>query len=169
MAFGLWQRIYRERRRLAFVTTLAFLAGVIFYLRVDHQVMGVHVSLVTGAIYAGVIAPIALFCCLVLPSIRFFIEAVAISRLALSVFVFSAPDIGYKVLSSPMLTAALIVLGAAGISRVLHGKIHKAKIRGWREKLHLWRQFSRTPARIRATEWQQRYVGWIDDTVPVPA
>ena len=169
MAYGLWQRIYRERRRLAFVTTLAFLAGAIFYLRVDHQVMGVHVSLITGAIYAGIIAPTALFFCLVLPSIRFFIEAVAISRLTLSVFVFGAPEIGYQILSSPMLTAALIVLGAAAISRVLHGKIHKARIHGWREKLHRWRQFSRTPARIRATEWQQRYVGWIDDAVPVPA
>lgn len=169
MTYGLWQRIYRERRRLAFVTTLAFLAGAIFYLRVDHQVMGVHVSIVTGAIYASIIGPTALFFCLVLPSIRFFIEAVAISRLALSVFVFGAPEIGYQVLSSPMLTAALIVLGAAGVSRVLHGKIHKAKIRSWREKLHRWRQFSRTPARIRATEWQQRYVGWIDDAVPVPA
>ena len=169
MAYGLWQRIYRERRRLAFVTTLAFLAGAIFYLRVDHQVMGVHVSIVSGAIYAGIIGPTALFFCLVLPSIRFFIEAVAISRLALSVFVFGAPEIGYQILTSPMLTAGLIVLGAAGISRILHGKIHKAKIRGWREKLHRLRQFTRTPARIRATEWQQRYVGWIDDAVPVPA
>ena len=91
------------------------------------------IALVTGAIYAGIIGPTALFFCLVLPSIRFFIEAVAMSRLALSIFVFGAPEVGYKVLSSPMLTAALVVLGAAGISRVLHGKIHKAKSRGWRD------------------------------------
>ena len=121
MAFGLGARIYCERRRLAFVTSLAFLAGVIFYLRADHQVMGVHVSLVTGAVYAGIIGPTALFFCVVLPSIRFMIEAIAISRLGLSVFVFSLPEWGYKLLSSPMLTAAVIVLGGIAVSRLLHG------------------------------------------------
>lgn len=169
MASGLGCRIYRERRRLLFVTSLAFLAGVIFYLRADAEVMGVHVSLITGAIYAGVIGPTTLFCCLVLPSVRFMIEAIAVSRLIFSVVVFSAPGFGYKILASPTLTAAVVVLGGVAVSRVMHGRIRELRAQGWREKLSIRRIVARTPARLQARDWQHRFVGWIDDAAPLAA
>ena len=169
MALGLGQRIYRERRRLVLVTALAFLAGYIFYMRANAQLWGLPVPVITGAIYAGVVAPTALFFCLVLPSIRFMIEAVAISRLAFSVFVFSVPDIGYRILASPFLTAAVVVLGGIAVSRLIHGRIQKTKAKGWREKLRPARIFSRSPVQIHARAWQHRFVGWIDDAQPLAA
>lgn len=169
MGSGLGRKIYRERRRLLLVTTLAFLAGYIFYMRADAEIWGLPVPVVTGAIYAGVVAPTALFFCLVLPSIRFMIEAVAISRLAFSVFVFSLPDIGYRILASPFLTAAVVVLGGIAVSRLIHGRFRKTGARNWREKLSPARIFHRTPVRISARAWQHRFVGWIDDDQPLPA
>lgn len=169
MAIGLGHRIYRERRRLVFVTSLAFLAGFIFYLRAGHQVWGLPVPVVTGAIYAGVVGPTALFFCLVLPSIRFMIEAIAVSRLLFSVFVFTVPEIGYRVLASPFLTAFVVVTGGIVVSRLIHGRIQKTRATAWRERFSLSRMISRSPARLRARAWQHRFVGWIDDTQPLPA
>ena len=169
MAIGLGQRIYRERRRLVFVTSLAFIAGFIFYLRAGHQVWGLPVPVVTGAIYAGVVGPTALFFCLVLPSIRFMIEAIAVSRLLFSIFVFTVPEIGYQVLASPFLTAFVVVTGGIVVSRLIHGRIQKTRATAWRERFSLSRMISRSPARLRARSWQHRFVGWIDDTQPLPA
>lgn len=169
MLYGLGRKIYLERRRLLFVTTLAFLAGVIFYLRDERLIMGLPVSLVTGMIYAGVIAPTALFFCLVIPSIRFMIEAIAVSRLALSLFVFGVPEVGFAILSSPSLTALIVVAGGIVVSRLLHGTIHKRKASTWREKFRPARILRRRPARIDGHGWQHRFVGWIDDTRPVAA
>lgn len=169
MGLGLGQRIYRERRRLFLVTSLAFLAGYIFYLRAPAEIWGLPVPVVTGAIYAGVVGPTALFFCLVMPSIRFMIEAIAVSRLLFSVFVFSVPDIGYRILASPFLTAAVVVMGGIAVSRLLHGHIQKSQAAGWRDKISPARFLARTPARLRARDWQHRFVGWIDDTQPLAA
>lgn len=145
------------------------MAGAIFYLRANVQVMGVPVPLLTGAIYAGVVGPIALLCCLFLPSLRFMIEAVAVSRLAFACFVYYVPEIGYKILASPFLTALVVVTGGALVSRLIHGRIRRAKVDGWREHYSLRRIVTRTPANLTARPWQQRFVGWIDDTAPVTA
>ncbi|MEQ9040328.1 MAG: hypothetical protein RIE24_18435 [Silicimonas sp.] len=169
MALGIGSRIYRERRRLLFVTTMAFLAGFIFYSRAHAEIWGLPVPVVTGAIYAGVVGPTALFFCLVMPSIRFMIEAVAVSRLLFSVFVFSVPDIGYRILASPLLTAAVVVLGGIAVSRLIHGHIQKTRTNGWRDRLRPARILTRAPAQIRARAWQRRFVGWIDDAQPLPA
>lgn len=169
MSLGLGQKIYRERRRLLLVTSLAFVAGYVFYLRADVQILGLPLPLVTGAIYAGVVGPTALFFCLVLPSIRFMIEAVAISRLIFSLFVFSAPDIGYRLLASPFLTALVVVTGGILVSRLIHGRIQKTRPANWREKLSPARYFRRAPAQLHARAWQHRFVGWIDDAQPLPA
>lgn len=169
MAHGLGYKIYRERRRLLLVTALAFMAGYVFYMRAGAEIWGLPIPLVTGAIYAGVVGPTALFFCLVLPSVRFMIEAVAISRLAFSVFVFSVPDIGYRILASPFLTALVVVLGGIAVSRLIHGRFHKEKVATWREKLRPTGLFRRAPVRLRARAWQHRFVGWIDDAQPVPA
>lgn len=168
MSIRLGQKIYRERRRLLLVTSLAFLAGVIFYLRADNYVMGVHVSIVTGAIYASVVGTTALFFCLVLPSIRFMIEAVAVSRLLFALFVFTEPGIGYALLASPLLTAAIVVGGGIAISRLMHGNIKTRMPGGWRARFSRTGLFTRRPPLLTASPWQHRYVGWIDDAVPVP-
>ena len=170
MTAALWPMIHRERRRLAFVSFMAFLAGFLFYLRADFYINGVHIAVVTGAVYALVVGMSALVVCLLLPSMRFMIEAVAVSRLCLSFFVLAAPNIGYKVLASPMLTAFLVVLGGALISRLLHGRILRVRTPGWRGRLlPSGALFRRVPVQLRGTRWQHRFVTWLDDAAPIPA
>ena len=168
MANGLKSLIYRERKRLTFVTALAFLAGVVLYLRSDITHVGsVPVPLLTGIIYAAIIGPTALFFCLFLPSIRFMIEAIAVSRLVFAFFVFFVPEVGYQVLASPFATATVVVVGGFFVSRMIHGRLLKAKT----TNLAAWfvRARNRTPARLRGNNLQHRFVGWIDDTQPIAA
>jgi len=169
MLLGLGSRIYRDRRRLLFVVSMAFFAGYIMYLRADLYVFGVHIALFTGTLYASVVAFCALVICLFLPSMRFMMEAVAISRLGLSLVVFFAPNVGGPILSSPLLTAFVVVFGGFCISRLLHGRILKTKPTTWRDRLFPQTGMQRLPARIEAAPWQLRFVGWIDNTVPEAA
>ena len=169
MTAALWPLIYRERRRLLFVAAMAFMAGFLFYLRANVYIHGVHIAFITGTIYALVVGLSALLICLFLPSMRFMIEAVAVSRLLLSFFVLAVPNIGYQVLASPMLTAFVVVAGGAVISRLLHGRIHNERRPGWRGRLLPQGMFRRRPIRIQGTPMQHRIVTWLDDTAPIPA
>lgn len=159
--------IYQDRRRLCFVALLAFVAGVLFYAQAPVYLGAVHISLVTGAVYALVVGTAALFVCIVFPSMRFMIEAVAISRLVLSVFVLCVPQVGFQILASPLLTAVLVVTGGVAVSRVLHGRILRSDPRGhapWASPANV-----RRPARIQGTPAQHRRVGWFDGHAPIPA
>lgn len=169
MVRGLWSSIFRERRRLLLVSALAFLAGVIFYIRTDIYIHGVHASLIIGAIYAVVVGFAALLVCLFLPSLRFMIEAVAVSRLVFSLFVLVQPDIGYKILAMPALNATLVVFGGILISRAMHGRILKDDTHRWRDRVVPRHAFRRQPVRVRANRFQLRFVGWLDDAAPIPA
>ena len=164
---GLVFRVHQERRRLFFVASLAFLAGFLFYVRSDVTIGGVHVAWVTGAIYAIVVGTCALLVCLFLPAMRFMIEAVAISRLILSLAVLARPDLGHVLVNSPFIMALLVVTGGFLISRALHGRILRRKARSWRDRLVPIMGFERQPARLIAAPWQMRFVGWMDDAVPV--
>ena len=165
----LGSRFYADRRRLLFVIYAAFFAGYIMYLRADLYVGGMHVAWITGALYAGIVGVCAMLICLFLPSMRFMIEAVAISRLGLSLVVFFAPNVGVPILSNPLLTAFVVVFGGFCISRLLHGRILKTKPTTWRDRLFPQSGMQRLPARIEAAPWQLRFVGWIDNTVPEAA
>ena len=169
MLLGVKTRLFQERRRLGFVIGLAFFSGFFMYLRSELQVFGLPVALVTGGIYAAVVGACALFVCLFLPSMRFMIEAVAVSRLILSLAILAMPGIGPLVLSDPLVTASVIVLGGMAVSRAMHGRILKERPQGWRARLLPAGGFARVPVRIEARPWQQSYVGWMDDTRPVVA
>jgi|GEM_PF-1551778 len=169
MVNGLWSSIYRERRRLAFVSALAFLAGVLFYIRSDVYIHGVHASLVVGAIYAGVVGVAALLVCLLLPNFRFMVEAVAVSRLIFALFVLVQPEVGYKILAMPSLNAGLVVFGGVLISRLMHGRILRSKATGWRDRIVPRDMFQRGPARVKATPLQFKFVSWMDGRPPIAA
>ena len=167
MLLGLFFRVYRDRRRLAFVALAAFFAGFIMYLRADLYVGSVHVAWVTGAIYAMVVGFCALLVCLFLPSMRFMIEAVAVSRLFLSGFIFCWPDVGQRILADPMVTAGVIVLGGIVLSRFMHGRILRARAETLRDWIVPRQTFQRAPARVIAGPMQFRFVSWIDNAEPV--
>ena len=98
---------------------LVFIAGAILHLRMNIQVFGVPLPLVTGLIYAAVMAPVTIACFLFLPSLTAMVEHMAISRLLVSLFVFAFPTQGDVLLASPPLLAALVVIGGLSISRML--------------------------------------------------
>lgn len=164
MISALGLRVYKERRRLAFVAILAFFAGVLFYLPAPIYIGGVHISLITGAIYASVVGVAAVFVCLFLPRMRFMIEAVAIARLGLAFFVLWNPGVGYQILANPLATAFVVVTGGFIISRMLHGRILSDG-----KRTPFWPTGTRQPARIAAQPWQHRFLTWLDDTAPLPA
>ena len=159
----LGSHLYQERRRLLFVASMAFLAGVLLYLPAPIYVGAVHISLISGVVYATVVGLAAFFVCLILPSMRFMIEAVAVSRLFFAFFVLAMPQIGFQILANPLLTALLVVAGGAAISRVLHGRILREGPR--------WQMPGRPrkPVRIDGNAYQHRIVAWLDDAAPIPA
>ena len=167
MLLGLASRIYRDRRRLFFVVSMAFLSGIIMYLRSDLHVGGLHISWITGAIYAGVIGFCAVFVCLFVPTMRFMIEAVAVSRFCLSVSVFAVPELERAVLGDPVLTSVIVVSGGFLISRVMHGRILRAEVQTWRDRILPKITMQRGPVQIKAGPMQTRYVAWIDNAVPI--
>ena len=164
---GLIYRLSQDRRRLGFVTLLAFLAGFIMYLRADLYVAGWHVAWVTGAIYAGVVGFCALLVCLFLPAMRFMIEAVAVARLALSGLVLCLPDLGQRILADPMLTALLIVAGGVILRRCMHGRLLRTRENSLRDWVIPQGVFQRIPALVEAGPIQRRFTTWIDGPVPV--
>jgi len=169
MMFGIVHAIYRERKRLAFVTFLAFIAGYLFYARLDVQILGLPAGVITGLIYAGIITPVALLVCLFLPSFRFMLEAVAVSRLCVACIVFSFPEVGAAILASPLLTGVIVVGFGVGVSRMLHGRVLRQALPSLRVRIAQFRDAYRVPARVVAGPLQQRFVGWVDDAIPVVA
>lgn len=169
MATGAKPIIYQERKRLLFVAVMAFLAGFLFYIRSDLYIGGVHVSLLTGTVYAVIIGVCALIVCIALPSMRFMIEAIAVSRLVLSLFVVVAPSVGYQILANPFITALITVGGGVAISRLIHGRLHREKRKGIRGHLFPSDMFKRLPVRVEGTPRQQRFVYWLEDIEPAQA
>ncbi len=161
--------VYRERRRLLFVTSLAFLAGFLFYARYDLYIGGFQVGILTGAVYALIIGLVTLLICALLPSLRFMIDAVAVSRLFLAVVVFFVPEIGQIILMNPLLTAVIVVSSGALLSRVMHGRILREKAKNWRLAFRNRRAMRQQPVRLEATPLQHKFVGWVDGRAPIAA
>lgn len=156
--------LYQERRRLALVTSLAYLAGVLFYWPSHVYLAGFHISMITGTVYATVVGVAALLICALLPRLRFMMEAVAIARLILALFVVAMPELGPMVLSNPFLMALIVVLGGAGVSRLLHGRLLR----------HPLPRFAFGPKTRKSvvavgTDWQCRFVSWVDGAAPMSA
>ena len=164
MMSGLGALLYRERRRLLLVAGLAFLAGALFYWPSSAYVGGIHVSLVTGAIYALVVGTAALTICWLLPTMRFMMEAVAIARLALALLVLAQPELRALFLGNPFLMALVVVGGGLCISRLMHGRLVREPKRFYHIPFA-----ARQAAVLRARPWQHRLVSWLDDAEPVPA
>ena len=168
MASGAKTVIYQERKRLGLVMAMAFLAGFLFYVRADIFIGGVHLSLITGALYAAIIGACALIVCIALPSMRFMIEAVAVSRLILSLFVLVAPSIGYPILANPMITALITVTGGILASRLMHGRLLRNEGTNEKSIIAPRNLFKRLPVSVQGRPWQERFVHWLEDTEPVP-
>ena len=169
MLAGLVQAVYQERRRLYFVTLLAFVAGVLFYARLNFVIAGLPAPFVVGLVYAGIIGTAAALVCIFAPSFRFMLEAIAISRLAIAGLSFLAPGVGQVILSSPILNACIVVGFGVGVSRLLHGRILRGARMGLLARLRHYASEGRASARVSGREWQRKYVSWMDDTSAIAA
>lgn len=155
LAFGAC--LYRERRRLGLVTGLAYLAGMLFYLPSPVYLGSLHISVITGGVYAFVVALASVAVCLFLPRLRFMIEAVAMSRLLVALCVVTVPETGPALLTNPPLMALVVVAGGACISRLIHGQIEREP----RRRL-AFGPTSRSPVVAHGSPFQRGFVEWID-------
>lgn len=169
MLAGLRQAIHLERRRLYFVTLLAFAAGVLFYARLDMILFGLPAPFIVGLIYAFIIGFAALVVCILAPSFRFMLEAIAISRLAIAGLAYSVPALGQTILASPVLNAVIVVGFGVAVSRLMHGRVLRSTRVGLRTRLRTYAVEGRGNVRVAGTVWQRNYVSWMDDTVAVAA
>lgn len=167
MIFGIRQLIHQERRRLVFVASLAFLAGFLFYARLSVEMGAPVVALVTGFVYALVIAVVTLIVCAVAPGFRFMIDAIAVSRLLLAVICFAIPEIGTIIINNPLLTALIVVSSGGLLSRAMHGQILRDPEMPWRDRFGPRAALRRRPLRIIGSLRQQKFAGWIDGAVTV--
>lgn len=166
---GLRNAVHYERRRLYFVTLTAFLAGILFYARLDMVLFGLPAPFVVGLIYALIIGIAALFVCILAPSFRFMLEAIAISRLGIAALAFGFPTLGETILASPVLNACIVVGFGVAVSRVIHGRIIRTARTGLRARLRSYATEGRGKVRVAGSAWQRSYVGWMDDAVAVAA
>lgn len=159
------ETIHQERRRLLFVVILSYVAGLLAYIHIPLFISGWPIAIFFASLQATLVGVFALCVCILTPSMRFMIEAFAVSRLAVAGFVFTFPEVGSPVLANPGLAASLVVLGGYGASRLIHGRFQKPRLSSVRSKL--LSVFKRTPAQLQALPWQQRFVHWVDDTKPI--
>lgn len=166
---GLRQAVNLERRRLYFVTLMAFVAGILFYARLDMVLFGLPAPFVIGLFYAFIIGFAALVVCILAPSFRFMLEAIAISRLAIAGLAYSVPALGDTILASPILNAVIVVGFGVAVSRLIHGRIIRSAQVDLRARLLAYAKEGRGKVRVAGTNWQRNYVAWMDDAVAVAA
>lgn len=102
-----------ERLRILFVTTLAFLSGLVLYQGTPGLVLGMPVMVFTGLVYAVFIGLSSTLICLFLPGLIATLEAFALSRLTFVLLVQMFPGFWADIAAQPMLNATAVVIGAA--------------------------------------------------------
>lgn len=151
--------LVRNRRRLVLVSFLAFVAGYVIALPADHGGSVLPLPVLAGLAYVAVISPTSLLVCVLLPSLRFMVEAMAFARLTVALFVASAPGAGMVLLSAPVVMASLTIAVAFLISRFMHGRPAAPAPRpegSWIKRLigpATAPPKAETPLQIRYTEW----------------
>lgn len=108
------KRLWRERRRMALVLVLLFVAGYLREFGADRFFQGIPSSLILGLIYALGFGLIGLFVILVIPSTRALFEIIALGLVLLSLLDLSVPMIrdleGGKILFSILLMNGLLMV-----------------------------------------------------------
>lgn len=157
-----------ERRRIAVVTALAFAAGALLYTNIPAYSADIPLPLITGALYAGIVGPVAFLTCIFLPAFRFMLESIALSRLIVAIAAAQFPELAVALISNPLLMALLVVSGGAILSRALHGQFARAKAARKLAGLLPETLFQRQqPVLVAPKPWQMQFVGWIDVNRPL--
>lgn len=102
----------RVSLRISAIAGSAGLAGSLFYWPLGAHIGGQPAWLIAGLLYATLIGLTATFIYKFLPKLGFFMELTSISRLMLAIATVVSPKIAVALLTSPVLNATMVVLGA---------------------------------------------------------
>ncbi|WP_170576021.1 hypothetical protein [Ruegeria atlantica] len=104
---SIFRHVYLERRRLALIGALSFVAGVILYSHMGTTPGGVPVPIIIGLIYMVAVVGAAALTTYFLPRLRRITDAVAVTRLGFALWVASTHS--YELASSPLVSATVVV------------------------------------------------------------
>ncbi|CUK09243.1 hypothetical protein RUE5091_03154 [Ruegeria denitrificans] len=104
------RHLYLERRRLAVVGGMSFVAGATLYSHFTGTQMGIPAPIIIGFFYMVAVVVAAVVTTLLLPGLRRFTDAVAVTRLSFAVWV--AATQSYELATSPLVSATIVVGGA---------------------------------------------------------
>jgi hypothetical protein len=112
---------FREKRHLHIlaIAIVAGLSGVLLYSGIDASIGILPFALVAGLAYFCVVGVTATILIAMKPAFGALMELMAASRLIVALAAAQSPTLAYKVISSPLLSAALVVGGAMGLRLAL--------------------------------------------------
>lgn len=112
------RRIWRERRRTGLVACLASVSGALFYSHITATVAGVPLPLFIGLLYGVAFGLATLTVSLVVPRLRFAMEAFAVARLLFACTAAAFPGVAIAAITAPLLNATVVVIGGIALARL---------------------------------------------------
>ncbi|MES0826621.1 hypothetical protein [Ruegeria sp. SCP11] len=146
---SIFRHVYLERRRLAFIGVLSFVAGVALYSHMGITPGGIPVPIIIGLIYMAAVMGAAALTTYFLPRLRRITDAVAVTRLGFAVWVASTHS--YELASSPLVSATIVV-GSAILLLEISPKLPAFA-----------RVFSIPEERLDFTQITQDFLNWLDN------
>lgn len=110
------RHFYLQRRRLASIGVLAFVAGYLLYSHVDATAMGMPMPVYVGLLYLVSVIVTASISIYYFPSLFRLIDCIAITRLVFAISIVGTES--YEIAASPLACATIVVGGAIILSRV---------------------------------------------------
>lgn len=106
---------------------LAGLSGFLIYSGIDLKIGVLPFAVVAGFVYFCVIGVTAMVLIALKPAFGAFLELMAVSRLLVGLAVAQDQDLGARVIASPLLSAALVIVGAL-VLRFLAGVMRRCTV-----------------------------------------
>ena len=98
--------------RIIVLALVAGLSGYLMYSGIELRIGMLPFAVAAGLIYFGVVGTMATVLIMLKPAFGTLLELMAVSRLVVALAVVQNPEFGARVISSPMLSATLVVGGA---------------------------------------------------------
>ncbi|WP_170476502.1 hypothetical protein [Ruegeria arenilitoris] len=101
---------YLERRRIAFASFMASLAGFVLYSHLVGTVFGLPFPVFAGLLYMVVVGFAAALTTFIFPKLRRLVDGIAFARVSLAISVVATQN--YQLVKAPLASAITVVLGA---------------------------------------------------------
>ncbi len=104
---------YGERRRIAFASVMAFVAGVTLYSHLSISIFGVPFPIFAGTLYLVVVGLAAALTTFLFPKIRRLVDGIAVARVTLAFLTVATQN--YVLVEEPLASALIVVSSAVFI------------------------------------------------------